>query len=556
MKYQLLRFSMLSAFLMLMAVPLAQAQSVLVVEPGPPGTLNDVIEGDVDRPDDRVYVLKRGVYYGLTRPLENADYVLRLKAEDPEDADPALSHMLPVIIPAADQAGSTPGNGYIRFTGDSYVDGIYFLAVTANGGAGQGIPYRLNGEGMVFEARNSVFEGGRSRFFEINADNTKIYIYDSHFRNTPRTDMTSSNGRPFDYRTVEADTLVIENTTFANIGGYIVRYDGPRMNHFRFNHNTIHTLLQFPFNGPVSTQSKEYIVTNNLFVNPHLRGLGNPSDDEPLDGIIRVDSMDASIEVDFSESDRTIVVENNGLMYTADILDLYARLTALEDTVHAAVLIDQPTAGEYGEANAHASFANNEDVNVTFTLPPDLSEFIQTYEQFREGDPNITDWFFGDKENGLWPANQPLPEVYSYNTDAEAYRMADRGYPLGDLNWFPELKERWLTGEDAEDDNGGVSNEPAFGKHGFALRGSYPNPAADRATIEIAIGTPAQVSVAVYDVLGREVMALPEQSLPASERHALSIDTSTLANGTYLYRVRADVGGAHEVKAGAFVIVR
>lgn len=550
---------MLSAFLMLMAVPLAQAQSVLVVEPGPPGTLNDAIEGDVDRPDDRVYVLKRGVYYGVTRFIENPDWVLRLRAEDPEDADPEMRDMLPIIGPAPDATGSSPGSGYIRFTSDTYIDGIYFLAVTPSGGLGVGIPYRLNGENMRIEIRNTVFEGGRSRFFEVNADGTRIFVYDSHFRNTPRTDMTSSNGRPFDYRTVEADTLVIENTTFANIGGYIVRYDGPRMNHFKFNHNTIHTLLQYPFNGPVDAQTMEYIVTNNLFVNPHLRGLGNPAEGNSLQGIIRPDSMDASIEVDFDESDRTIIIENNGLMYTDDILDLYARLTAMEDTVNAAVLLD-PRTLEYAEVNDHATLANNEDVTVSFVTPPDLSEFVAAYEAFREGDPNITDWFFGDKTSGLWPANQPLPEDYAYNTDAAAYTMADRGYPLGDLNWFPELKARWNAGEDADDgdddDDNGTSNEAIAGANGFELRGSYPNPAADRATIEFAVGTAAHVSVTVYDVLGRQVMSLPAETLLASERHALSLDTSTLANGTYLYRVRAEIGGSHEVKTGALVVVR
>lgn len=534
--------------MLMMIVPQVRAQSELVVEGGPPGTLNDVIEQDVDRPDDRVYVLKRGVYYGVTRYIENPDWVLRIRAEDPEDAAPEMRDRLPVILPAVDQSGSSPGNGYIRFTEDSYVDGIYFLAVTSSGGTGMGIPYRLNGEGMRIEIRNSVFEGGRSRFFEINADNTSIFVYDSHFRNTPRTDITSSNGRPFDYRTVDADTLVVENTTFANIGGYIVRYDGPRMNHFKFNHNTIHTLLQFPFNGPTNSQSKDFIVTNNLIVNPYLRGQGNPSGDDPLDGIIRVDSMDSAIELDFTEDDRHVVVENNGMMYTQDVLDFYASRTALQDTMNAAPLMDVPTAVEYIEAHPAARMGNNVDgLTVNFTNPPDLSEFLGIFDRIRDGDPNVTDWYFGDKENGLWPAEQPLPEDYSYATTDAAYTMAANGFPLGDLNWFPEVKEEWLT----------VSSEPVIRtEDGFTLRGSYPNPTSGRATIEIAVGSPATVSVQVYDILGRRVLSLDPQVIGAAERHGLGLDTSGLAAGTYLYRVQADLGGSVHTKTGKISVVR
>lgn len=174
-------------------------------------------------------------------------------------------------------------------------------------------------------------------------------------------------------------------------------------------------------------------------------------------------------------------------------------------------------------------------------------------EAFREGDPNITDWFFGDKTAGLWPANQPLPEDYAYNTDAAAYTMADRGYPLGDLNWFPDLKARWLAGEDA---NTGTSIEVIAVANGFDLRGSYPNPAADRATIEIATDAPATISVDVYDVLGRRVMSLDPQAVGAGERHGLALDTSTLATGTYLYRVRAESGGSMHVKTGKMTVLR
>jgi hypothetical protein len=73
----------------------------------------------------------------------------------------------------------------------------------------------------------------------------------------------------------------------------------------------------------------------------------------------------------------------------------------------------------------------------------------------------------------------------------------------------------------------------------FALKKNYPNPATRRATIEYAVPERAEVTIQVYDVLGRRVATLVNGLKPAG-RHNLQLDASRLSSGTYFYRMQAD----------------
>jgi hypothetical protein len=72
----------------------------------------------------------------------------------------------------------------------------------------------------------------------------------------------------------------------------------------------------------------------------------------------------------------------------------------------------------------------------------------------------------------------------------------------------------------------------------FALKKNYPNPATRRATIEYAVPERAEVTIQVYDVLGRRVATLVDGATPAG-RHSLQLDASRLSSGTYFYRMQA-----------------
>lgn len=70
---------------------------------------------------------------------------------------------------------------------------------------------------------------------------------------------------------------------------------------------------------------------------------------------------------------------------------------------------------------------------------------------------------------------------------------------------------------------------------------SFPNPAADVATIEVETSGPVLFDIKVYDVLGRLVAQIP-QEMSGPGLHRLPIDTARFAAGTYMLVVETETG--------------
>jgi len=71
---------------------------------------------------------------------------------------------------------------------------------------------------------------------------------------------------------------------------------------------------------------------------------------------------------------------------------------------------------------------------------------------------------------------------------------------------------------------------------------TYPNPVRKQATVELAVKEQQEVTVQVYDVLGRQVTTLHTGRLPAQETKRLPVDASELdlSSGTYFVRVQGE----------------
>ncbi|MDD5088462.1 MAG: T9SS type A sorting domain-containing protein, partial [bacterium] len=72
----------------------------------------------------------------------------------------------------------------------------------------------------------------------------------------------------------------------------------------------------------------------------------------------------------------------------------------------------------------------------------------------------------------------------------------------------------------------------------FALLQNYPNPFNPLTRIEFTLPHAARAKLAVYDLLGREVTVLADESLAAGV-HSVSFDASDLPSGVYFYRLQA-----------------
>jgi hypothetical protein len=72
----------------------------------------------------------------------------------------------------------------------------------------------------------------------------------------------------------------------------------------------------------------------------------------------------------------------------------------------------------------------------------------------------------------------------------------------------------------------------------YSLYQNYPNPFNPTTTIRFDILNAGKVSLKVYDITGREVVALVNNELSAGA-HSVTFDASGLASGVYLYRLQA-----------------
>ncbi len=90
----------------------------------------------------------------------------------------------------------------------------------------------------------------------------------------------------------------------------------------------------------------------------------------------------------------------------------------------------------------------------------------------------------------------------------------------------------------------------------FALYGNYPNPFNPSTKIQFDLPERAQVQVQVVDLLGREVMVSPVQEMEAGTNRSLELNATSLASGTYLYRLIATGAEQRHVRTGRMMLVK
>ncbi len=86
----------------------------------------------------------------------------------------------------------------------------------------------------------------------------------------------------------------------------------------------------------------------------------------------------------------------------------------------------------------------------------------------------------------------------------------------------------------------------------FALEGNYPNPFGGQTQIRFALPEAVQVTLEVYDVMGRKVATVVDQPMKAGF-HEVPFEAQGLPSGVYLYRFRA---GEQFADTGRMVVVR
>ncbi|MBC6948429.1 hypothetical protein DWB58_10910, partial [candidate division KSB1 bacterium] len=298
------------------AAPQAGAQSPLVVEwetaPGSDvpikNALRDAIANDTGRPADRVYVLKRGGFYWITDRIQNADFPLTIEGE--AEAAPGQTDFGPAIIQrVVRDDGTGPDGTMFESLHDLTLRNVWVMGQTDQGVLSTYEPIKLLGDGKRYVFDNVIFDRNDWHHLGPDGPNNNFYITNCKFRNIfGPTQIWEGLGVRFE---VGADTVVIENNTFFNIGFTPFQSEAVPVNYLRFNHNT---LVNIGRSFQAGNIWKQCYVTNNLFVNYFWHGESeaqytDPNRVDPYTGFFGIGALPARFGTNF---DREIVLANNG----------------------------------------------------------------------------------------------------------------------------------------------------------------------------------------------------------------------------------------------------
>ncbi|HEY5614716.1 MAG TPA: T9SS type A sorting domain-containing protein [Bacteroidota bacterium] len=495
---------------------------------------------------DRVYELQRDAVY-LTKAIINiqAGKTLRMRAA-------AGTGEKPIIYLWEQGTGNTPtrppGN-FVQLAGGNLelynicIVGYYELEPERLDGV-QGGLINTNAVGSSIIVDGVVFSNINGQHIRTGSNAVKVKVTNTIFANMGA--LTTSNlgaGKGLDLREATIDTFIVQNCTFVNFQDRAIR-------HYNFGNPLLGT-------GPI----KYGLIDHNTFVNGMgyhgLLSLGNVGTDIHVTNNLFVDAF--SLGEDSTDVTRIAEWANTGEKYPNGANRITWIFSAPNDTTQWRVANNYYTVSDSGQA-----FLDD----FEFPLGAPLSWHINSKVQAQGGDTltafqevaldlvnapqlmnNMMRWY-EDPTGGNKSKNTPgvvfdpatddfdrrLITYYrdsldaSYATSSAAYTGAKGGYPVGDLNWFPDQKALW-----AADVTTGVSGSEAIPVE-FTLNQNFPNPFNPSTTLTYGVPVEAQVTLEVFDVLGRKLAVLAEGKRLAGT-YTVSFDASNFVSGVYFYRL-------------------
>jgi hypothetical protein len=499
--------ALLAVLMVLMVCPTAQAQRIVNISPGF-GTLNTAIMGDTIANGSRVdsntvYRLQRGGLYILNGTLEHRFQVL-IEADAGAGAKPR-------IIQGVPSGGVAPAYAWSA-RGTLKMKNIYITALDELGGGHERV-IRIYANNIRLTLDSCILDQATQAGMRFDATGAKVYFNNSVISNIGTAD-SPNNGRGFDDRGNDIDTLWLENSTFYNLTSRVIRDAGGITNSCKLNHCTIYNIGQWGVSYGVC---REAIFTNNLIVNAgyygaNPRGLDLTGSEPQI--LVTLKPLPAASGV------QTANVRNNTFF-----LDSLIR-KAFPDTIHAEPYFDS-TWNSYLTSLGTAATIDSE--KIVFTHSPDPPANV------------VTDWYSNPA-----PPNPSLDTVgvfnFQYSSSQRAYARGADGKPLGSLTWFGIP----LTSVET---NG--TSVPAA----FHLYDNYPNPFNPETNIAFDIQQSGNVRLEVFNALGQRIATLVDGELSAGMHivrwSGMRDDGSRVSSGVYICRLASQ--GMVEVRKMALV---
>jgi len=469
----------------------------------------DAIEGDTTATGERVdpntiYELTRGHIYPQGKTIQNYDYHLHIRAAEGEG-------LKPEFIPGKRPDG-TYGADYINSRNDITLQNVVFNGFRPDGAyLNRMVEFRGPGSRCVVEG--CVWDGDRGAGIVIRADSMSVFAKDVMVRNCGHRKTTGGNGRIVDMRpeALYVDTLVLVNSTVTNASDRVIRNMGSEVNYLEIDHLT--ALNNVGYHGAVQLgYAHTAKVTNSLFANSISWGHSEWRIQEQT----QPEKHFAVITLDTLFDGQVIEIRNNNVYWDQELVDVWAKYDSVSQPWDITPTIETAL----GDAASEATF--NETLVLTTSCGP-ISAYVDAFYANPASDEFPENWCVGGEGGYFYDQVD-----YSYSADAVSYTAADGGYPVGDLNFFPELKAQWETGV-------GVGVESVMKERSSNLR-NYPNPFNSSTIIAFELDHSSNVSLEVYDITGRMVKSLINEFRVAGS-HEVNFNADGLPGGMYFYRL-------------------
>ena len=482
----------------------------------------DAISSDTTETGERVdlntiYELTRGHKYPQGQIIQNFGYHLHIRAEEGDG-------MLPEFI-VGKRPDGTYGNDYIKAQNDLTIQNLVFNGYRPDGAyLNRMVEFRGHKSRVVVEG--CVWDGDRGAGLAFFADSLSVFAKDVMVINCGHRKVSGGNGRIVDFRPQApyVDTLVLINSTVTNASDRIIRNMGTEVNYLEIDHmtalNTVgyHGALQLGF---VHTAK----VTNSLFANTISWGHSEWRIQEQT----QPEKHFAVITLDTLFEGQVIEIRNNNVYWDQELTDVWAKYDSVSEPWDITPTIETAL----GDAASDATFT--EVLDLTTSCGP-ISAYVDAFYANPAADEFPENWCVGG-EGGYFYDQVDL----SYSSDATSYTAADDGYPVGDLNFFPALKNSWEAGwaagiePDTKKPNSGLSN--------------YPNPFTNSTTISYELKQSSAVKLDLYDVTGQKVMEIRNEYQYAGQ-HEVEFSPTSLSSGVYFLKL--DTGSSVSVSSMVF----
>ncbi len=459
-------------------------------------TLSNGSRADVNR----VYVLIRGERYVNSKTITTKGSHLRICGQHAPTggADPG---------PAAIQFAPESLHIYIdhvfddRITdliidahGDLTMSNVWILSWTPSG-TQLWEPIIEQEDSTNIRIDHCIFEWMTGPAIHVDGKWTKVVLTNNMFRNAVYKDEWWA-GRVI-YYTAPADTLVEINNTVENVGFGLVHTQGVGLNYYVCDHNTVVNCAKFCWME--SFYRKAYIA-NNLLVNCHFTGerIKDRKRNDPdlllygqtlnidtlqtqgrrltlaeswkyfgTDALIFVDRKTLSA-TDPQELGRVIVYCNNAsYLDTAVFYPFYRKYNETVSSDSGKILAEPVTNSRTQSMWAWHPYMINkgsiDGVDPQFRSMPDNMPLILAFlkDRYLPKPTNSVIWGY-DPDNLNDPAaarnmtvvwknsshgKYPTKEDFAFGNRTLLKAGLD-GYPVGDLNWFPDELLRWRAERD------------------------------------------------------------------------------------------------------------